>query len=149
MDTDEPRRFSVRLVWLLSLVLVCLVIAGLLGSYALCWRMEPAPRGSSTRIMIIPYDVTAYCACEKCCGKWADGITASGYVIQPGDRFVAAPKSIRFGTMIAIPGYNNSEPVPVLDRGGFKGRHLDVYFDSHEEALEWGLRELAVAIYME
>jgi len=37
--------------------------------------------------------VTAYCSCEICCGEYSDGVTASGHVIQEGDRFVAAPRS--------------------------------------------------------
>jgi len=84
-------------------------------------------------------EVTAYCPCEKCCGNYADGITASGYKIQYGDRFVAAPKMIPFGTEIIISGYNNNKPVKILDRGGaIKVGRLDVYFDSHKEALKWG-----------
>ncbi|GAH06555.1 unnamed protein product, partial [marine sediment metagenome] len=26
--------------------------------------------------------VTAYCPCKICCGKWADGYTASGHKLQ-------------------------------------------------------------------
>ena len=92
--------------------------------------------------------VTAYCACTKCCGPWADGITANGYVIQPGDRFVAAPKEYSFGTQMLIPGYSNNKLVTVLDRGGaIKGDKIDVYFDTHQEALAWGVQKLTVKIY--
>jgi len=87
-------------------------------------------------------EVTAYCACERCCGKWADGMTASGHVIKPGDKFCAAPRNIPFGTMITIPGYGK---VPVLDRGGaITEGCLDVYFASHQEALNWGRKHLTV-----
>lgn len=89
--------------------------------------------------------VTAYCPCEICCGKWADGQTASGYWIQPGDRFVAAPKHIPFGTKMIIPGYNNDKPVEVKDRGGaITVSRLDVYFDDHQEALIWGVQYLEI-----
>lgn len=96
-----------------------------------------------------PMRVTAYCCCKKCCGKDktdpAYGITASGYKIKQGDRLVAAPKSYGFHTRLIIPGYNNGQPVEVLDRGGaIKGNRLDVYFDTHEEALEWGVKYLEV-----
>jgi len=89
--------------------------------------------------------VTAYCPCKECCGKFADGITASGHKIQAGDRFVAANASIPFGRMVVVPGYNNGKPVPVLDRGGaIKGDKIDVFFGSHAEALEWGVKCLEV-----
>ena len=87
------------------------------------------------------YKVTAYCPCSKCCGQFADGITASGHVIQPGDAFVAAPKSLPFGTMVTVPGYNDGQPVPVLDRGGaIKEGRLDLFFATHQEALNWGVK---------
>lgn len=89
--------------------------------------------------------VTAYCPCEKCCGEWSDGQTASGYWIQPGDRFVAAPKHIPFGTKLIVPGYNEGKPVEVKDRGGaITVERLDVYFDTHQEALNWGVKYLAI-----
>jgi 3D (Asp-Asp-Asp) domain-containing protein len=91
--------------------------------------------------------VTAYCPCEKCCGRHADGITASGHTIQDGDTFVAADGRYSFGTEMLIPGYNNDKPVKVLDRGGaIRGDKLDVFFNSHQEALEWGVQNLEVRI---
>ena len=91
--------------------------------------------------------VTAYCPCEKCCGKYSDGITASGHKIRPGDVFVAADRRYAMDTEMIIAGYNNTEPVKVLDRGGaIRGDRLDVFFYSHQEALNWGVRYLDVKI---
>ena len=96
---------------------------------------------------IIKMRVTAYCPCEKCCGQYADGITASGHKIQYGDTFVAADRRYKLGTEMFIPGYNNSRKVKVLDRGGaIKGNRLDVFFNTHQEALEWGVRYLDVEV---
>jgi 3D (Asp-Asp-Asp) domain-containing protein len=92
--------------------------------------------------------VTAYCPCEKCCGEYADGQTASGHHIQPGDAFVAADRKYPFGTEMVIPGYNDTKPVKVLDRGGaIKGDRLDLFFASHRQALEWGVRDIDVKVH--
>lgn len=93
--------------------------------------------------------VTAYCSCQKCCGKWAKfKTTASGHKINEGDVFAAADRAIPFGTEIIVPGYACNLAVQVLDRGGaIKGDRIDIYFDTHDEALEWGVRELDVTIF--
>lgn len=86
--------------------------------------------------------VTAYCPCEKCCGEWSDGITASSHKIQPGDRFVAAPPWIPFGTYLTLEGYAGGLPVPVWDRGSaIRGNKFDVFFGDHDEAEKWGVKE--------
>lgn len=91
--------------------------------------------------------VTAYCPCPKCCGRYSDGVTACGHKMHPGDSFVAADKKYPFGTEMIIPGYKSDQPVKVLDRGGaICGNRLDVFFDSHKEALEWGVRNLDVKV---
>lgn len=91
--------------------------------------------------------VTAYCPCPKCCGQYSDGVTACGYKIRPGDTFVAADRRYSFGTEMLIPGYSNSRTVKVLDRGGaIKGNRLDVFFATHQEALEWGVKYLEVSV---
>jgi len=91
--------------------------------------------------------VTAYCWCKKCCGKHSDGITASGHRIRIGDTFVAADKKYSFGTEMIVPGYNNTQPVKVLDRGRvIKGDRLDIFFNSHHRAKVWGVRYLPVKV---
>jgi 3D (Asp-Asp-Asp) domain-containing protein len=92
--------------------------------------------------------VTAYCPCRKCCGRFADGRTASGHTVAVnGGRFVAAPPELPFGRLVRVPGYHGGRPVPVLDRGGaIKGDRLDVFFPSHRTARQWGVRWLPVTI---
>jgi 3D (Asp-Asp-Asp) domain-containing protein len=97
---------------------------------------------------IVRMKVTGYCPCPKCCGQYSDGITANGHKIQPGDTFVAADKRFSFDTEMVIEGYNNGEPVKVLDRGGaIKGNKLDAFFHTHQEALEWGVRYIDVKVH--
>jgi 3D (Asp-Asp-Asp) domain-containing protein len=91
--------------------------------------------------------VTAYCPCEICCGKFSDGITANNHKIEEGDAFAAADKSIAFMSELIVPGYNDDEPVKVMDRGGaIVGDRLDVFFDSHQKALNWGVKYLDVKL---
>jgi len=91
--------------------------------------------------------VTAYCPCKKCCGKYSNGTTASGYKIRPGDSLVAADTKFPFGTEIIINQYNNGKPVKVLDRGGaIRGNRLDVLFHSHRQAQKWGVQYLDVKV---
>ena len=78
------------------------------------------------------YKISAYCPCEKCCLK-SDGITASGVKATP-NRTVAVD-GIPFGTRLLIDG---NEYI-VEDRVGSGKRLIDVFFDSHEEALNSGL----------
>lgn len=140
-----------------SLCLWCfLFIFGFLGGFITCERKiqaNPAPQNTpaTPAAPTVPsYKITAYCPCAKCCGKSADGITASGHKIKEGDVFVAAPRSIPIGTKLIIPGYNNSLPVKVLDRGGaIKEGRMDVFFggdNGHRRALEWGIQQLPVVI---
>lgn len=103
-----------------------------------------------TRTLLM--EVTAYCPCTRCCGPNAQGITASGRRVDyNGGKFVAADTSILpFGTRVSIPGYHDGEIVEVIDRGGaIKGNKLDVYFDCHQVARQWGRQWLIVTIHEE
>jgi 3D (Asp-Asp-Asp) domain-containing protein len=109
---------------------------------------DDQPEPTIAKWQTLKMRVTAYCPCEKCCGEWADGITANGHKISQGDRFVAADRRFGFDTQMVIPGYNNSNTVKVFDRGGaIYDNRLDVFFNTHQEALEWGVRHLEVKIY--
>lgn len=87
-------------------------------------------------------NASAYCACVKCCGK-TNGITASGTKATAG-RTIAAPKNYAFGTKIEIAGMGT---YIVEDRGGaITGNKIDIYFDSHAEALKFGRRNLQIKV---
>jgi 3D (Asp-Asp-Asp) domain-containing protein len=98
---------------------------------------------------VIWMEVTAYCPCTKCCGPNAQGMTASGKDVgYNGGVFVAADTDLfAFGSQFSIPGYHQGQPVEVVDRGSaIKGDHLDVYFPTHEQALQWGRQRLPVTV---
>lgn len=77
------------------------------------------------------FKLTAYCPCSKCCGKWANGITASGTTASAGR--TVAMSGVPFGTKLLI----NGHVYTVEDRGTPYG-HVDIYFNSHSEALSFG-----------
>ena len=86
---------------------------------------------------------TGYCNCAACCGK-ETGITASGVRTSWGT--IAAPKGWAFGTQLTIaeiPGV----VFTVRDRGGaINGNRIDIWFPSHQEALNWGKRTIHVTV---
>jgi 3D (Asp-Asp-Asp) domain-containing protein len=129
-------------------VVLMLVIAAFAGGFTSTADAEGEALPSGPRWQTLSMRVTAYCPCEQCCGEWADGVTANGHVISQGDRFVAADRRFGFDTQMVIPGYNTSEMVKVYDRGGaIYDNRLDVFFNTHQEALEWGVQYLEVKVY--
>lgn len=87
------------------------------------------------------FTVTAYCPCKKCCGAYANGYTATGAKATQGVTVAADPAVLPMGTEIQIDGHTYT----VQDTGGaIKGNRLDLYFDSHEDALQWGVQEKMV-----
>jgi len=110
-------------------------------------QMNETKREAVEKWSVVRMKVTGYCPCSKCCGEYADGITANGHKIRPGDTFIAADKRFSFGTEMVIEGYSNGQAVKVLDRGGaIKGNKLDAFFHTHQEALEWGVRYINVKV---
>lgn len=105
-------------------------------------KTQVTSRGNSTvngKTNLGTYTLTAYCACAKCCGK-TNGITASGKKAVSGHT-VAAPSNFPFGTKLEI----NGKIYTVEDRGGaIQGKRLDIYFDSHQEALNFGRKTAVV-----
>lgn len=100
-----------------------------------------ASRGGVTTASSGRYKVTAYCSCARCCGK-TNGITASG-TRATANHTVAAPSTFAFGTQLVI----NGKTYTVEDRGGaIQGNRIDIYMNSHSEALAWGVRYLDVEV---
>jgi 3D (Asp-Asp-Asp) domain-containing protein len=94
--------------------------------------------------------VTGYSPDERSCGDSADGLTATLHSVSTNNmKLVAADTSVLpFGSMLSVPGYDETKVVPVLDRGGaIKGRRLDLLFPTHEEARQWGVKRLLVTVW--
>lgn len=106
----------------------------LLAVYCACKSTACTPQA-------IEMEITAYCPCEKCCGDWADGFFADGSPVG-GKAIAADTRYYPMGTLFDVPGYGVAT---VKDRGGaIKGDRLDLYFPSHQEALEWGRQFITV-----
>lgn len=94
--------------------------------------------------------VTAYSPDSRSCGDSADGITSSIHNIYTNAMKLVAADSrvLPLGSMISVPGYDDANIVPVLDRGGaIKGHRLDVLFPTHEAARKWGVRHIPVTVW--
>ena len=105
-------------------------------------RGTTTTRTSSSSSSGTIYKITAYCPCSKCCGKYASGYTSSGTKATAG-RTVAASSKFSFGTKLNINGHT----YVVEDRGGaITGNKIDIFVNSHSEALAWGVRYLPVEV---
>jgi 3D (Asp-Asp-Asp) domain-containing protein len=91
---------------------------------------------------IMTVTATAYCPCVKCCGK-SYGITASGVKAKANHTVAVDRKVIPLGTHII---YNGKEYVAEDTGGAIKGNKIDIYFDSHEEALKFGRQTIEIEV---
>ena len=100
---------------------------------------------------------TAYCSCELCCGIWSEQHpsrigtnfiqkTATGTIPASKKTIAVDPDFIPLGSEVEIDG---NIYVAEDIGGGIKGNRIDIFFDTHEEALNWGKQEKTVKIYGE
>jgi len=98
--------------------------------------------------------LTAYCPCVKCCGIWSaehpsrvgtDYVqkTASGTIPEEGRTIGVDPDVIPYGTVIVINGH---EYIAEDKGGAIKRNRIDVFFNSHDEALKFGKQKAEVFI---
>ena len=88
---------------------------------------------------------TAYCGCSYCCGK-SDCITASGTRAKEGRTIAADISVFPFGTHLRI---NGVDYIVEDCGGGIHGNRLDIYFESHEDALRFGVQTVTVEVFEE
>lgn len=106
-----------------------------------------SPEPTPALVSLGEFKLTAYCACEKCCGKAPSdplyGITAYGYQVTAGRTIAVDPKVIPIGSEVVINGHTYvAEDVG----GAIKENRIDIYFNTHQEALEFGVQYAEVFI---
>lgn len=81
--------------------------------------------------------LTAYCPCSKCCGEYANGITATGTTATAGRTIAVDPSVIPYGSEVII----NDHTYVAEDCGGsIDGNRIDIFFNDHGEAWNFGMQ---------
>jgi 3D (Asp-Asp-Asp) domain-containing protein len=128
-----------------------------------CSTIRPPGGVAPRRVKMI---ATGYCPCGQCCGWervwWAPwktvyssgpnkgkpkkvGITASGTRARKGT-IAADRRYYPFGTVMYIPGYGYGRVEDLGSAIQGPGR-IDLFFGSHQQALEWGRQSRPVLIW--
>ena len=82
------------------------------------------------------FKLTAYCPCYQCSEGWGR-MTSSGHLAQARPTIATDPSVIPEGTKVEINGVvYTAEDIG----GGVRGNHIDIFYESHEECLQFGVR---------
>ena len=108
-----------------------------------CAYLEEEPLGL--------FRVTAYCPLSCCCGRYADGITATGTAAVEGRTVAVDPEVVPYGSALEVIYEDGSRARYVAeDCGtGVRAQSLDVFFEDHQAAREFGVRTAYVFIIPE
>ena len=90
------------------------------------------------------FKTTGYCNCRKCAGRWAGGATASGAMPEEGVTIAVDRSVIPLGAHILIDGHEF-----VAQDTGVRGKHIDVYYEDHDDARDHGTQHKQVFIWRE
>lgn len=108
-------------------------------------EVETVSRGPVERNLVSlgSFNISYYCKCERCTGK-ADGITATGTVVEEGRTIATDPDVIPMGTQVMIDGILYTAE----DTGGaIQGNRIDIYVESHDYAIQCGRHQAEVFVY--
>lgn len=100
------------------------------------------------------FKLTAYCGCSKCCDQYAENRPVDkngkeivygsiGRVLRQGTSIAVDPNVIPYDTKVVI---DNHEYIAHDTGGAIKGNKIDVYFDNHQEALNFGVKHEEVFV---
>lgn len=146
-------------IWLIILALVLLICA-MIGSYIDGYKngkeegqivvryIESANEERELELVSLGlFETSAYDADYECCGKLPTdpnyGKTATGTRATANRTIAVDPTVIPYGTEVVIYG----QIYIAEDTGGaIKGNKVDIYFNTHEEALQYGRRQVEVFV---
>lgn len=88
-------------------------------------------------------EATGYEASPISTGEWSDGYTFVGLRARRGI-IAVDPTVIPLGTRLYVPGYG--EGIAADIGGAIKGNIIDLFFETYEEAIQWGRQQVDVYI---
>lgn len=86
------------------------------------------------------FKTTAYCPCRQCSEGWGR-MTSSGALATANFTVAVDKRVIPIGSHLLI---NGQEYVAQDIGGGVKGKHIDIYFNTHGETTEHGVQNAEV-----
>jgi 3D (Asp-Asp-Asp) domain-containing protein len=102
----------------------------------------PTPTPTSKLKLLGSYRLTAYCPCYKCSEGYGTN-TSTGVKATQGRTIAVDPRVIPYGSIVVINGH---EYVAEDCGGAIKGKRIDVYFNDHKTASDFGVQYAEVYI---
>lgn len=103
---------------------------------------EAADHNHGNLIPLGTFKTTAYCPCYQCSEGWGRQ-TSSGAIATANHTVAVDRRVIPIGTKLLI---NGQEYVAQDVGGGVKGNHIDIFFNTHGETKQHGVRNAEVYI---
>lgn len=104
--------------------------------------VEITPNNACKLVSLGTFIATAYCPCKQCSGGYGNG-TSTGTVATAGRTIAVDPSVIPYGSEVIINGHT----YVAEDCGGaIKGNRIDIFFNTHEEAEQFGRQKVSVEI---
>lgn len=160
-------RLRVRVIKIEAIIIFVLLIA-LILALVLRPQAKTIPAATSSQLTFVEptvleidepelinlgeFRLTAYCPCVKCCGIWSaehpDRIgtdytqkTKSGTIPEQGRTVGVDPEVIPLGSVLVIDG---QEYIAEDTGSAVNDKSIDIYFDSHEDAVAFGVQNKTV-----
>lgn len=117
--------------------------------YGPAWDKPAMESAVCNDVFLGEYTITAYCACSRCCGVWANGYTATGTLATEGRTIAVDPKVIPYGTHVLLIWPDGTQHSYISEDcgGGVNGNHIDVFFNDHQAARVFGVQ--SAMVYLE
>lgn len=116
--------------------------APIVDEYDPAWDKPATESAVCDDVFLGEYTLTAYCACSRCCGVWANGYTATGAWATEGRTIAVDPDVIPYGSRVTLiwPDGTQREYIAEDCGGGVNDNHIDVFFNDHQAARVFGVQ---------
>lgn len=115
------------------------------AAYDPAWDVPAMEEAECTDVYLGEYTLTAYCACSRCCGSYADGYTATGTLATEGRTIAVDPSVVPYGSKVLLiwPDGTQHEYIAEDCGSGINGNRIDVFIADHEAARVFGVQRAA------